>query len=223
VLGPRPFSIAPRFTRRGWLQPVVLTTAAVRVALGAYGIAADNHKTYYSLVTRAWELFVGVGLAIHFHNRPVTTSFFAHPRVREFLATAALAAIAVPCFAYDHKTPFPGPAALPPVLGAMVLIALGGDAARKTWVHKLLSTHAAVYIGLISYSLYLWHWPLIVYYKHLHIAPPSNLEKLMIVLASLALADLTRRLIGEAFPHGAVSGHATAVLRRRSRGDYRAT
>lgn len=195
VLVPLLFWVAAKFARRRWLEPVVMTLAAVSFIAAVYGIAHENQNTYYALWTRAWELLAGVGLAVRLHRRP----FVVGVRWRDLLATAGLAAIVVPCFVYDHLTPFPGPAALSPVAGAMLLIALGSDAERKTWVHRLLSTSGAVYIGLISYSLYLWHWPLIVYFKHLYIAPPSTFEKLAIVFASIALADVTRRLIETPF------------------------
>jgi peptidoglycan/LPS O-acetylase OafA/YrhL len=192
------FWFAVRFLRRRWLLPVLILLTAVSFGLSVYGVAGRNPKTYFALTARAWELLAGVILAVIVHDRSLVRRTIGVWR-RELLATAALMGIVVPLFFYHDKTPFPGLAALPPVLGTVMLIAMGAEAERKTLVHRLLSNPAAVYVGLISYSLYLWHWPLIVYFKSVHVAPLSMLERAAIVSASIGLADITRRLVETPF------------------------
>ncbi|MFT5443076.1 MAG: peptidoglycan/LPS O-acetylase OafA/YrhL [Myxococcota bacterium] len=73
--------------------------------------------------------------------------------------------LAVPLFAYDGATPFPGLAAVPPCLGTVLI--LYSSESKPSSLGRLLAFKPAVGVGLISYSLYLWHWPLLVYSQHL--------------------------------------------------------
>jgi peptidoglycan/LPS O-acetylase OafA/YrhL len=107
---------------------------------------------FYMLPSRAWELTAGSIVSLIPLRRPGDFRFSAP------IAWAALALIGVPYFLYSDKVPFPGLAAIPPVLGAALLILHGGEGP----VGKLLSWPPVVAIGKGSYSLYLWHWPLFV-------------------------------------------------------------
>ncbi len=181
---------AVRLRRREWIGPVVALASMISFYASVRGVQDGNLRTYYLLTTRAWELFVGVLIALGPREVPALGL-----RTRNFIAAAALAGILLPCFCYDHNTSFPGLAALPPVLGAAALIVLGGDATRVTWVHRLLSWRPVVLVGLISYSLYLWHWPLIVFLKYSSISSPSVGARLLAVAASMALAIATYRYV----------------------------
>ncbi|MCE9604768.1 MAG: acyltransferase [Planctomycetia bacterium] len=193
------FGIVVRFGRRSWLEPIVALITMLSFAAGFYGVFSENQAAYFKLSTRAWELLAGVALAIRLYNRSPVAGFPVAMRWREAFAALGLAGIVLPCLCYDARTPFPGLAALPPVVGAMLLIGLGADTQRKTWVHRLLESRSAVYIGLISYSLYLWHWPLIVFFKQGNVAPPTNFERVLLVAMSLALAVVTQRCIETPF------------------------
>ena len=129
--------------------------------------------------TRAWELLLGASLALATPG----------PRqAREAVSLAGLLAIAVSFFTFDRMTPFPGYAALAPVLGAAAVIYGGGE----TWVGKALSLRPFVWIGLISYSLYLWHWPILVFTKqvelteHLDFAKTTGYIAVTFVVAALS-------------------------------------
>ncbi|MCE9607486.1 MAG: acyltransferase [Planctomycetia bacterium] len=193
------FWLAVRFGRRSWLEPLVGLIALTSFVAGLRGVFHDNQASYYFLTTRAWELLAGVALAIRLYNCPAVAGYPVAVRWREAFATLGLAGIVLPCLFYDARTPFPGLAALPPVVGAMLLIGLGADTERKTWVHRLLESRSAVYIGLISYSLYLWHWPLLVFFKQGNVAAPTNFERVLLVAASVALAVVTQRCIETPF------------------------
>lgn len=128
------------------------------LALSQWMLTRDSAAAFYTLPTRAWELLVG-GLLASSTQRgkgiPRSTA------IAELAGTAGLGLILWSVFSYTNKTAFPGLNALPPCLGALLIIYAG---ARQggSWVNRVLSTRILVFIGLISYSLYLWHWPLLV-------------------------------------------------------------
>ena len=163
-------------------------------ALASFALAwatqdAGDGSAFYLLPARAWELLAGSLLALG-----------AVPRVerrgtREALAWAGFALILLPVFYYERSTVFPGLAALPPVLGAALLIHAGG----KTQVGRLLSLRPLVWIGLVSYSLYLWHWPLIVFVQYWQDAPLTLLQSAGVIAASLVMAWASLRFVETPF------------------------
>jgi peptidoglycan/LPS O-acetylase OafA/YrhL len=139
--------VAARSRRRA--LPALL--GAITVASLAYGIvhtATHPAAAYFATTTRAWELGAGALLAL------VPVSVSARPRV--WLTLAGLVAIALAVILYDNATPFPGVAALLPVAGALAVIA-GGRSSRA------LGLAPVQRLGDLSYAIYLWHWPLIVF------------------------------------------------------------
>ncbi|MBS0563973.1 MAG: acyltransferase [Proteobacteria bacterium] len=109
---------------------------------------------FYLAPTRIWELGIGAGLAFLPRLRPVSAA------LAEAAALAGVAALVFSVTFYTRKTAFPGAAALLPCLGAALVIWAGGE--RATVTGRCLSAPLPVGIGLISYSLYLWHWPILV-------------------------------------------------------------
>ena len=149
---------------------VVLLAAAFIVSFGLsiYGVAYHPGATFYLLPTRAWELLLGSLIAF----LPAAPWMFGRQFARECLAFAGMLLIFVPALYFTKTTPFPGLAALAPCLGAALVIVANAptDQLRLTWVGRLLSLRPVVFIGLISYSLYLWHWPLLAISKY-YLAP----------------------------------------------------
>ena len=143
--------------------------------------------TFYLLHTRAWELLLGSLLAL------APASGGLSPRLYQTVSTIGLAAILAPVFLYHADTPFPGAAALPPTLGTAAII--WANSYHHTWVSKLLSWRVFVWFGLISYSLYLWHWPLIVFHRYTSVEELLLADKLMLVGASIVLAWLSYKLV----------------------------
>jgi peptidoglycan/LPS O-acetylase OafA/YrhL len=123
--------------------------------LSMYGVRYASMATYYLLPTRAWELLAGSLLALGVIPPPRSK------RQAEAEAAAGLALILAAVFTYNSYTPFPGLMALPPVLGAALVIhsGMGGWSPKTAAPLRSLPMRS---IGLISYSLYLWHWPIIV-------------------------------------------------------------
>lgn len=144
-----------------------------------------SHAFYYPL-TRFWELGAGIVLAYAEAYTPLRKYGVAFG-LRRSASWVGLLLIAAAMAFFDHGTPFPGAASLLPVIGA-VLIILGGIGEGAPAVNRVLSRKPVVFVGLISYSLYLWHWPLISF---LHITLPEPSTGVMsAVLAVSALVSI---------------------------------
>ncbi|MGC6464401.1 MAG: acyltransferase family protein [Akkermansiaceae bacterium] len=156
-----------------------------------YGVRNHPSATFYLLPARAWELLIGALIAI----APIKL-----PSNRTLLNLMSWLGVALIVFSfsqYSLRTPFPGIAALPPVLGAGLLILANRD--TLTTPGKLLSLRPVVFIGKISYSLYLWHWPLLVFGKHLSVRDTPLETRWLLVGASFLMAVLSWRFIEAPF------------------------
>ena len=170
ILGPR-----SRF------RAVALVAA---ISLAASIIVTPERPTaaFYLLPTRAWELLVGSILAL----RP---NHLRQPWLREVIAACGLVCIVAAALLFTRDTLFPGWSALLPTIGAAALIQSG----EGTRVGNFLGKPIPVGIGLISYSLYLVHWPLIVITSTY--VDPTLLFQLTLIVLSLALAYLSWRFV----------------------------
>lgn len=144
--------------------------------------------TFFSLPTRAWELLCGAMLAVLPARKHAV-----RPWLAQSVGAAGLAAVLLAVFTFDRGTVFPGWAALLPVLGATALIWSGGQG--STWAGQLLSARVFVWIGLLSYSFYLWHWPVFVYANAISIDGVQRWEAVGWILLALSLAWLSWRFV----------------------------
>ena len=171
---------------------VLVVLAALSLAYGVIRTATDPTGAYFSTPARAWELAVGAALALvarHVASRQA-------PRTRAALAIAGVLAIAVACVAYDGATAFPGVAALVPVLGSSaVLLAGAGGHGREPWPVRALGAAPLRLVGDWSYSLYLWHWPLLVITPLALERSLTTAETVAAVAAAFVLAALTYRFV----------------------------
>jgi peptidoglycan/LPS O-acetylase OafA/YrhL len=152
-----------------------------------YGTMFYPSATFYLLPTRAWELMVGSMLAV------LPWQCNPSPRRDNAIAMVGFLAIILPVFFYHAETPFPGLTALPPVIGtASVLFATSVTPA--TIVGRVLSLRPIVFVGLISYSLYLWHWPAIVFVRT-YCGQFEWPQLLLAAVGSVALAVLSWRFV----------------------------
>lgn len=150
-----------------------------------------DHPSFYLPQFRAWELAVGALLA----GEPVSVALPSY--VREGGAAIGLAAIACTFVFFRSDTPFPGVNALLPVLGTAIYI--DTNAARTTRAGRALSITYIRSIGLISYSLYLWHWPILVFLHFSLAGIPSSLDVSLAVGASVLAAVLSWRFLETPF------------------------
>ncbi|MEJ8574834.1 acyltransferase family protein [Microbaculum marinum] len=162
-----------------WIVPAFLIAAGLlSLVLTEICLEYSPPATFYLPMFRVSEFAIG-GLMVWLVARRSP-----EPALLEPLVLVGLALIAWPVFAYSEETVFPGLAALPPCIGTAILI-YAGTAPR---LGRLLSNRVAVGIGLISYSLYLVHWPMIVFYTYWIVRPLTAVEQFAIVGASIALA-----------------------------------
>ncbi|MGO9931291.1 MAG: acyltransferase family protein [Steroidobacteraceae bacterium] len=136
---------------------VICLFAAVSFLLSAFGAYRFPTATFYLLHTRAWELLLGTILALE--GFPKVCS----PILRQVTGIFGVILISTALVFYHSWTPYPGLAALAPCFGTALIIVAGESGTNI--VGRLFSLKPIVFIGLISYSLYLWHWPLSVFYK----------------------------------------------------------
>lgn len=165
----------------------ILGGAVVSLILSiVWSYSSHNQRVaFYLLPARAWELLIGALLAIY------SGRFSASRPVGETCGFAGLGLIAGSVLFYDESTRFPGLAALAPCLGAAMIIA--SSETRTSIVGRLLSFKPLVFIGLVSYPLYLWHWPLLVFAKYLFAYELNAGIRILLLLASLLLAVLSWR------------------------------
>jgi peptidoglycan/LPS O-acetylase OafA/YrhL len=151
----------------------------------------DPSTAFYLAHTRIWELLVGCILAIN-ANR-----INASPAARSVLSFGGLVMIFTPIFLYSENTPFPGLASALPVFGAALVIFGGMNG--STLANRLLSLSPLVFVGQISYSLYLWHWPVFIYGKYYAIQPLSAAQILMLLAVVFIPSILSWRFIERPF------------------------
>lgn len=170
-----------------WIGVVLSCLLAILVIENGKQFAA-----FYLLPTRAWELLCGAVL-VYFPEWKKNSALW----VREIMAWTGLGMILYCFFNYSAKTTFPGLAAIPPCLGSMLMI-YSMSSEDRLLLKRLLSWKPVVFIGLISYSLYLWHWPILVYANYWLLHPSNVINSLMIPL-SIIIAFLSWKFIETPF------------------------
>jgi peptidoglycan/LPS O-acetylase OafA/YrhL len=183
----------------------ILCVALTSFALNIYLVNSRPVADFYLPFTRFWELLVGGMLAyISLNNKvqvyvPFSQIVFIppkgmlHPNARAFVG-ALLIAVAISSL--NTNNGFPGWWALLPTFGAVLLISAGPDA----WFNrKVLAHRALVFVGLISYPLYLWHWPLLSFFRITSDNPPATSEILAIIFISFLGAWLTYKVVETPF------------------------
>jgi peptidoglycan/LPS O-acetylase OafA/YrhL len=187
VLFPIFLILAWRFGKNRVFWMIVVMTA-ISLLLSEWGWRNQATANFYLAPTRAWELFAGSIAAFIVQKQGVQKN--------NLLATLGLAAIIFSIFFYDETTPFPSVYALVPVLG-VVLLVLYAD--KETVAAKLLSTRGFVGIGLISYSAYLWHQPLMALYRRKVGIELSQIESLCLIFLVFLLSVLTWKYVENPF------------------------
>lgn len=183
-------------------RPVMtsLVLGGIVLSLGA-SISATYRapsSAFFLMQNRAWELLVGSFMAI------VPTSWVPERRsLREVIAWAGLFGILIPCCLYTKATRFPGLAAIPPCLGtaAVVWVTSQNESCSSTrdLLSRVLSAPPLVFVGMISYSLYLWHWPLLAFSRNWLLAAASVSHRLELVALAFCLAIISWRFVEKPF------------------------
>jgi peptidoglycan/LPS O-acetylase OafA/YrhL len=194
--------VALRKASRRLLWPVLVLALVVSFGLGVHWSHTRPEAGFYLLPTRAWELLLGALLAM-------APAAFSFPRrwMAELLGVAGLIMILYAVCAYDSRTPFPGAAALLPCLGSVFVISCG----TRSIAGRVLAWPWLVGIGLVSYSLYLWHWPLLVFPKYWASVPLTLLQRLLLLASSGFLAVLSWKFVEQPFRKRVVCGTRRSI------------
>lgn len=187
-------ALALFFRSLGRTRAMVLALASVTLAsfVGSWTMTvAAPAPAYFVTFTRAWEFGIGGLLAF---------ATLRQPRwIREIQAWLGIAGITWVAFAFDSSTPFPGYMALIPVISTALVIAAHADDRVDTPFGLLSRFSPLQYVGDVSYSLYLWHWPLIVLAPYVLSRKLESFDLVMILVASLLLAVATKRYVEDRY------------------------
>jgi peptidoglycan/LPS O-acetylase OafA/YrhL len=162
--------------------------AIISFLLNVMFVKTNSAATFYLPFTRAWELMIGAILALPKLRWALRDRYAFDADIR---AAVGAILIGIGAVALDSKMSYPGWAALLPVLGTALLIA-----AQAAFLNSVvLSTQVLVFVGLISYPLYLWHWPLLSFFEVLSDEPATPIFRVAVLIVSVVLAYLTYRFI----------------------------
>lgn len=190
---------------------VIIAGGVISFGLNMLAVRSDPGTAYYLPHVRFWELLAGsvVSYVDLYHRRLVfglldklllfvlricssLSESRRHALISNMLSLAGVSLIAVSLFVIGKGFAFPGKWAVAPVLGASIIIFAGSEA----WVNRtLLANPLMVFVGLISYPLYLWHWPLLSYVRIVTNGAPSELLLFGVLCLSILLAWLTYRYV----------------------------
>lgn len=186
-----PLLLLLRRWRAGWTVPAVALLTFGSLVLSAVGTTHYPVEAFYLLPARAWELGAGVLLALAMDRHPIRLPAAMQHGAGLLGAGAIVASVLV----FDEAVPFPGSAALLPVLGTVALLAAPEGIVNR----RLLASRPFVAIGLLSYSWYLWHWPLMTFVRIASPEAPPTPALLAAGLVALLAAAASLRWIERPF------------------------
>jgi peptidoglycan/LPS O-acetylase OafA/YrhL len=183
----------------GWRKAVpwlAIAGAIAGLALAVVLVRINPQFSFYMLPTRAWELLLGAVLVLG------AVPALTRAMHREIAAALGLAMVLASVFALNNTMEVPGPWLLLPCLGAALLLHAG--ASGETVAGRALSWAPIVWIGLISYSLYLWHWPLLILPQLVLARDLLPAETAAAIALSVAAAALSWRYVEQPFRRASV-------------------
>ena len=200
------------------MRAAILLIAGLSFVGAVVTVRQDATAAFFLAPLRAWELMIGTVVSQRYLPVP------ARAWTRNVASAAGLLMILVPAVEMSSRTQFPGLTALAPCLGAALIIAAGETGGSA--VGSLLAWRPVVFIGLISYSLYLWHWPILVFQNTSSLMFAGIVDgsraKLIVALVSIAVATLSWAFVEQPFRKGRfrpgragvfwINGVAVAVL-----------
>lgn len=181
-----------RFGRQRVLT-VFIVIFLISLAAAEWVSARMPSASFYLLPTRIWELLAGVFAAFFLRGKPFLS---VSKTVDEAGSSAGLFLLLYSFFVFDNATPFPGIYALIPVVGTVLIILFAN---RQTFTGRFLGTRVLTGLGLISYSAYLWHQPLLAFYKYRSIQEPGPYILGSLVFLAIFLAYFSWKYIEKPF------------------------
>lgn len=180
--------------RKQLVLPVLLVMLVLSLAYSQWASVANPTHNFYMLQSRAWELMIGAICAVAAAGT-WGGSTWSLPTLNA-LSSVGFAMIAWAMLLFGQHIPTPSVYALLPTLGAALIVLY---ARPGTWVHKLLSLKALVFVGLISYSTYLWHQPLLAFARIYSFNAPTDELNAFLIAATFLLAWLTWKYVEQPF------------------------
>ena len=166
----------------------IFSVFVISLLFSIWQTQSSSILAFYSLHTRAWEL--AAGALILFIPKTFSLKFLKYQKV---LFLLGLGLISYATIFYNSQTPFPGVAALVPVIGTFLLVNSIGNWPKAAGV---ISNHKITqWLGAISYSLYLWHWPVLLLPSIYLDRPLLGIEKTLCVIVTIILAHLTYKFV----------------------------
>lgn len=184
--------VAGRRYNRSFIPLLIAGLLLVLAASFGISIWGTQHRpvaAFYLMPTRGWEFAIGGLVAVLAPKVSVSDL-----RINIAFSVLGLAAIGLSIFTFSPATSFPGVAALLPALGTACVI-VGGTARPNLWPTRLLGSSVLVSIGILSYSWYLWHWPILTFAKVQKFSEPTIVENGLAVMVAFCLAWATYRYI----------------------------
>ena len=174
-----------------WRVIVVASIVAISLVISQYLTSHDPIAAFYMLPSRAWELGVGVLLALNaYRGSPMGAGWS-----QQVIGWASIVGLIASIFVYTGETPFPGVAALLPVSSAAGLLY-----SQESWINRrILAARPFVGVGRLSYSWYLWHWPLMALARRAADTAPTELQMLGLAALSLVCGAISYRFVEQPF------------------------
>ncbi len=173
--------------RRRSIAAMLITLTAASLIYSILETAADPAAAFFITPTRVWEFGAGGILAL-------AAAAGGRPALRAGASWLGVAAILIASFCFSTETPFPGAAALLPILGTLAVIWAGAPQLR--WAPLgWMKLRAVQWVGDNSYSIYLWHWPLLILAPFVLLGALTTPIKIALLALTLILAGLTKRFV----------------------------
>lgn len=183
--------------RKRWILAAIVLVGTVSLSWAQWGAVNSPSATFFLLPTRAWELMLGACAAFYLlYGRNHIALVNANKPLAQFAGLLGLGLIVFSALVFDQTLPFPSLYALLPTLGVLLIILY---ASAETFTGKLLGHPWLVGIGLISYSLYLWHQPVFVFARHRSFVEPSAWLYGVLIAAVFLAAFLTWKYVETPF------------------------
>ncbi|GLZ30819.1 acyltransferase [Lentzea sp. NBRC 105346] len=173
--------------RRRWVVAGVAVMGALSLAFSVYWTSAHPSEAYFITPVRVWEFAIGAGVAL------AASKLVLSEKIAGLAAFLGFMLIVFSALAYDHHTPFPGYTALVPAAGTGLVIISGLRSGRQ-WHTAVTASWPVQFVGGISYSLYLWHWPVLLVAPFV-VGELTTPQLLGVLAVSLVLAWVSKVVI----------------------------
>lgn len=184
--------LVSKYSKR-FQKSIILIGIILSISFSLYFIEIDPQGNFYLLPFRTWELYAGAILA--YLNFDRIKSYFSN-HLCDLFSIIGLILIFYSVATFDSLTPHPSLLTIFPVLGAVLIIVFSG---KNGISGRILTNKSVVYIGLISYSLYLWHYPIFVFARYILVNDLTNSNYLFLIFTSILLSAFSYRYIEQPF------------------------